>query len=146
MGGISAKRLEEFNHPDFVRKLKAGSESAYGQFMDGFAPWAKSFVRKKYGLSKEEARDLMQDFFQRLVEKIELYDENERRFLAWAFQILRNLAVDWLRRFKKLEMMPLDSVQIDNTALLLLDDDPTEKLKDDLSPIEKLPADVRTAF
>lgn len=28
MSGISAKLLEEFSHPDFVSRLKAGNEAA----------------------------------------------------------------------------------------------------------------------
>jgi RNA polymerase sigma factor (sigma-70 family) len=145
MGGISAKLKEQFDHPDFVKRLKAGSESAYRELVDSFLPWAKSFVKKKYGLSDEDARDVTQDFFQRLVEKIEQYDEAEGRFLAWAFQILRNLAVDWLRRYKKIAWTSLDEVPADGLALSF-EDDPTTTLKDDLSPLEKLPMEVRAAF
>jgi len=145
MGRISTKMKEEFDHPDFVKRLKAGNESAYRELVDSFLPWSKSYVKKRYGLSDEDARDVTQDFFQRLVEKIEQYDENEGRFLAWAFQILRNLAVDWLRHYKMLDRTSLDSVQIDNLALSY-EDDPTTNPIDDLSPLEKLPPEVRTAF
>ena len=82
MGGISAKLKEAFDHPDFVKRLKAGNESAYQDLVDSFLPWAKSFVKKKYGISEEDARDVTQDFFQRLIERIEQYDENEGRFLG----------------------------------------------------------------
>lgn len=145
MSGISAKLKDQLDHPDFVKRLKTGSESAYRELVDSFLPWAKSFVKKKYGLADEDARDVTQDFFQRLVEKIDQYDEAEGRFLAWAFQILRNLAVDWLRRNKKLDLTSLDSVPIDNLALSF-EDDPTTIPKDDLSPLEKLPMEVRAAF
>jgi RNA polymerase sigma factor (sigma-70 family) len=145
MSGISAKLKEQFDHPDFVKRLKAGSEAAYRELVDSFLPWAKSYVKKRYGLSDEDARDVTQDFFQRLVEKIAQYDEIEGRFLAWAFQILRNLAVDWLRHYKKFDLTSLDSAQIDNMALAY-EDDPTTNPKDDLSPLEKLPPEVRTAF
>ncbi|MDZ7288950.1 MAG: sigma-70 family RNA polymerase sigma factor [candidate division KSB1 bacterium] len=95
--------MEEFNHPDFAGRLKAGSEAAYRELVEGFLPWAKNFIKKKYGLPEEDARGITQDFFQRIIERIDQYDAAEGRFLAWSFQILRNLAVDWLRRYKKLE-------------------------------------------
>jgi RNA polymerase sigma-70 factor (ECF subfamily) len=145
MGGISARLKDQFDHPDFVKRLKAGSEAAYRELVESFLPWAKSYVKKKYGLTDEDARDVTQDFFQRLIEKIEQYDEAEGRFLAWVFQILRNLTVDWLRRYKKLDMVPLDLAPIDNLALSFRDD-PTAEPKDDLSPLEKLPVEVRAAF
>ena len=145
MGGLPTKILEEFSHPDFVKKLKAGNDSAYRQLVDGILPRVKNFVKRRYGFSEEEAKDLAQNFFQRLVEKIDQYDANEGRFLAWAFQILRNLAVDWLRRYKRLEMISFDSLQIDK-IVPSLEDDLLTTPKDDLSPLEKLPPEVRTAI
>jgi len=144
-GGVSAKLLEEFDHPKFVNRLKAGNEAAYRELVDGILPWAKGFIKKKYRLSEEDARDVTQDFFQRILEKIDQYDANEGRFLSWAFQILRNLAVDWLRRYKRLEVVAVDPLQIDEMEPSL-DDDPATKPKDDLSPLEKLPIEVRMAF
>jgi hypothetical protein len=47
MSGAFAKRLEEFNHPDFVNRLKTGTEAAYRELADGMLPWAKNFVKKK---------------------------------------------------------------------------------------------------
>jgi len=145
MSEVSAKRLEEFNHPDFVNSLKAGNEAAYRELVDGILPWAKSFIKKKYGLPEEDARDITQDFFQRIIEKIDQYDANEGRFGAWAFQMLRNLAVDWLRRYKRLALVYVDPLQVDEMEPSV-DDDPTTKPKDDLSPLEKLPIEVRMAF
>lgn len=145
MSGVSAKLLEEFSHPNFVNRLKAGNEAAYRELVDGVLPWAKRFIKKKYGLSEEDARDVTQDFFQRILEKIDQYDANEGRFLSWAFQILRNLAVDWLRRNKRLAFVSVDPLQVDEMAQSA-DDDPTTKSKDDLSPLEKLPKELRMAF
>jgi RNA polymerase sigma-70 factor (ECF subfamily) len=145
MGGGSAKMPEEFNHPDFAKRLKAGNESAFRELFDYLSPWAKSFIKRKYSLSEEDARDITQDFFRRIIEKIELYDENEGRFLSWAFQILRNLTVDWLRRYKRFELIPLSSQRVDGLELSYIDDDTTTP-KDDLSALEKLPTDLRTAF
>jgi len=144
-GGVSAKMLEEFDHPDFVSRLKAGNEAAYRELVDGILPWAKGFIKKKYGLSEEDARDVTQDFFQRILEKIDQYNANEGRFFSWAFQILRNLTVDWLRRNKKLALVYVDPLQVDEMAQSF-DDDTTAKPKDDLSPLEKLPKELRMAF
>jgi RNA polymerase sigma factor (sigma-70 family) len=113
--------------------------------VDGILPWAKRFIKKKYGLSEEDARDVTQDFFQRILEKIDQYDANEGQFIAWAFQILRNLTVDWLRRSKRLELVAVDPLQIDEMEPWR-DDDSATKPKDDLSPLEKLPVEVRMAF
>jgi DNA-directed RNA polymerase specialized sigma24 family protein len=74
--------MEEFGHPDFVSRLKAGNEATYRELVDGILPWAKSLIKKKYGLSEEDARDVTQDFFQRIIEKIDQYDVNEGRFLS----------------------------------------------------------------
>jgi RNA polymerase sigma factor (sigma-70 family) len=108
-------------------------------------PRIKNFVKKRYGFSEEDAKDIAQNFFQRLVEKIDQYDANEGRFLAWSFQILRNLAVDWLRRYKRLEVVSFDSLQIDK-IVPSIEDDLLTIPKDDLSPLEKLPPEVRAAF
>jgi RNA polymerase sigma factor (sigma-70 family) len=145
MSGTFAKRLEEFNHPDFVSRLKTGNEAAYRELVDGMLPWAKNFVKKKYSLSEEDAKDISQDLFQRIIEKIDQYEANEGRFMAWAFQILRNLTVDWLRRNKRIEIVAVDPLQIDEMEPSR-DDDSAAKPKDDLSPLEKLPIEVRTAF
>jgi RNA polymerase sigma-70 factor (ECF subfamily) len=145
MSGAFAKRLEEFNHPDFVNRLKTGNEAAYRELVDGMLPWAKNFVKKKYSLSEEDAKDIAQDLFQRIIEKIDQYEANEGRFMAWAFQILRNLTVDWLRRNKKIEIVAVDPLQIDE-MVPSRDDDSATKPKDDLSPLEKLPNELRMAF
>lgn len=36
--GVSAKLLDEFSHPDFVNRLKAGNEAAYRELVDGILP------------------------------------------------------------------------------------------------------------
>ncbi|MGH7494705.1 MAG: RNA polymerase sigma factor [bacterium] len=146
MKEISGKRLDEFNHPDFATRLKAGEELAYRELVNSFIPWAKNFVRKKYRLPKEDAKDILQSFSQRIVEKIDTFDSEQGQFIGWAFQILRNLTIDWLRPHKKLGLISIDSSDFEAPLSFAVVDDMITSPNDDLSALEKLPVEVRQAF
>ena len=141
---VSAK-LEKLNNPLFIKALKDGAEAAYRELIEAFFPPAKSFVRKKYEVSQEDAKDILQDFAQRLIERVDDFDETSGQFVNWAFTVLRNLAVDWLRRNRKVELISVASAAIDEIPSVL-EDESLAQTKDDLSPLEKLPVEVRTAF
>lgn len=57
------------------------------------------------------AEDLAQDGFVRAFARLKTYD-SERRFSAWFFQVVHNVAVDYLRR-NRVETVSLDALQAD---------------------------------
>jgi len=134
--------MDELNHPDFIRRLKSGNESAYRELDKELFPWFRNFLIKKFEIGFEDAKDIVQDVAKRIVEKIDLFNPERGEFLPWAFQILRNIAIDWKRRNKKLEFVSLEDAR-DETVEIDLE---TEEETDDLSPIERLPPEVRKAF
>jgi RNA polymerase sigma factor (sigma-70 family) len=141
----ASAKLEKLNNPLFVKALKDGTEAAYRELIEEFFPLAKSFVQRKYEVSPEDAKDILQDFAQRLIERLDDFDETSGRFVSWAFAVLRNLAVDWLRRNRKVELVSVESTAIDEMTPAPEEERQTGT-RDDLSPLEKLPVEVRTAF
>ncbi|MDZ7304765.1 MAG: sigma-70 family RNA polymerase sigma factor [candidate division KSB1 bacterium] len=134
--------LEKLNQPDFIARLQAGEDAAYRELDQELFPYFRNFVHKEYGLDKEETNDFVQDVAIRIFEKIHLFNPKRGRFEVWAFQILRNRFVDWLRDKKKYKATSLEKLQreiIDQIEEL-------ESPKDSLSPLEKLPPEVRQAI
>jgi RNA polymerase sigma factor (sigma-70 family) len=134
--------MEGLNDPDFIRRLKHGHETAYRELNNQLFPYFRNFLIKKYEIDLEDAKDIVQDVAKRIVEKISQFDPDKGEFIPWAFQILRNMAIDWLRSNKKLEFISLEEAIYEATE----NDLETEQKADDLSPIERLPLEVRKAY
>lgn len=134
--------MDELNHPDFIRRLKSGHESAYRELDKQLLPWFRNFLVKKFKIDIEDAKDIVQDVAIRIVEKINLFNPEKGNFIPWAFQILRNIAIDWMRKNKKLKFISLEDAR-DESAEIHLE---LEEKTDDLSPIERLPLEVREAL
>lgn len=130
---------ERLNQPSFLSRLQAGEDEAYRELDKKLFSYFRPFVCKEYGFDKEEASDLVQEVALRIFEKIRFFDPTRGRFETWAFQILRNLCVDWLRKKKKYKTVSLEELQID----VVDQSQGVESPKDSLSPLEKLPPEVR---
>jgi RNA polymerase sigma factor (sigma-70 family) len=102
--------MEKFNHPDFVLRLQVGDDSAFGELQDELFPWLIAFAVKKYRITEEEAKDLIQDLAVVLIDKIQTFDPSPRRFVSWVFQILRNRCVDELRKRGKLQFISPEAI------------------------------------
>lgn len=134
--------MEKFNHPDFVMRLQAGDDSAFGELQNELFPWLIAFAVKKYRVTEEEVKDLIQDLVVVLIDKIQTFDPSPRRFVSWMFQILRNRCVDELRKRRKFRPTSLEAVP-ENLAV---QDAGYEEPVKNLSALEKLPLEVREAI
>lgn len=79
-----------------IERAKTGDSEAYGELADLYAPRLFGYLYRLLG-QKEEAEDLVQEAFVRLVRTLERY-EHDGRFEAWLFRIATNLARDLIRR------------------------------------------------
>jgi len=131
----------KFNQLDFIVRLQVGDETAYRELDNEFFARFTAFAEKEFGINREDAKDLAQDVTINIFRKAKLYDPARGQFIQWAFGILRNRCIDWLRQRKKLSFKPL-TVEIADTAA----HEVSQTARDNLSPLEKLPPEVREAI
>jgi RNA polymerase sigma-70 factor (ECF subfamily) len=98
-------------------------------------------VEKEFGISHEDAKDLAQDATISIFRKAKLYNPSRGQFVQWTFRILRNRCIDWLRKRREISFTPLPSQVTDTMA-----QEESHVRHDDLSPLEKLPPEVRLAI
>jgi RNA polymerase sigma factor (sigma-70 family) len=137
----NTSRLDKFNQPDFIARLQAGDEIAYQDLVDEIATLFIFYAKRKFGINEEDAKDLVQDVVMNVYHKIELYEPGKGKFMQWVFRILRNRCLGWLRKRKKDRMTFRELLAID-----LAIQEESKTFRDDLSPLEKLPIEVRRAI
>ena len=93
---------------ELLQKAAAGTREAYGQIF-------KLHRDRAYGLAfhytknKEDAMDVVQDAFMRAYLNLNKFDFR-RKFRPWLLSIVRNLAIDLLRRRKRTHTDELPAV------------------------------------
>lgn len=93
---------------ELARDARSGSEAAYRELVARYATPAVNFT---YRLVHDRAlaEDLAQEGFLRVYQRLNTYDP-ERKFSSWFFQVLRNVAIDYLR-VTRLPTASLDALQ-----------------------------------
>jgi len=89
---------------DLLQRYTAGERDALDELVHAYQEPAFWVAWHLVG-HDDVAYDLVQDGFLRVLRKSEQYDPS-RPFKAWFLQIVRNLAIDWLRR-KRAQLAPL---------------------------------------
>ncbi len=79
-----------------IGRAQARDPDAYDRIIDAFAPRLHGYLFRLTG-SREDAEDLLQEVFLRVVRTLEGY-EHDGRFVGWLFRIATNLARDRIRR------------------------------------------------
>lgn len=79
-----------------VRRAKGLDAAAFDEIVDAYSGRLYGFFQRMLG-GREEAEDLVQEVFVRVVKAVAEYRE-EGRFEAWLFRIAGNLVRDRLRR------------------------------------------------
>lgn len=95
---------------ELVRLALAGSQEACRALVARYAAAAVN-VAARLVHDRALAEDLAQDAFVRAFARLKTYDQ-ERKFSSWFFQVLHNVAVDYLRR-KRVDTVSLDTLQAD---------------------------------
>jgi len=93
---------------DLALKVLAGSESASRALVGRYASPAVNFAFRMVG-DRGLAEDLAQEAFLRVFQRLDSYDP-QRRFASWFFQVLRNVAIDYLRAHR------LDTTSLDELS------------------------------
>jgi RNA polymerase sigma-70 factor (ECF subfamily) len=86
----------------------AGSQDAYRMLVERYASPAVNVAARLVN-DRALAEDLAQEAFVRAFARLSTYDP-QRRFSAWFFQVLHNVAVDHLRR-RRVHTVSLDALQ-----------------------------------
>lgn len=84
---------------EFIRKAQSLDAGAFDEIVDAYSGRLYGFFQRMLG-RREEAEDLVQEVFVRVVKGITEYRE-EGRFESWLFRIAGNLVRDRLRREAK---------------------------------------------
>jgi RNA polymerase sigma-70 factor (ECF subfamily) len=93
---------------ELTRQALAGSQAAYHTLVARYASAAVNMAARLVN-DRALAEDLAQEAFVRAFARLKTYDP-ARRFSSWFFQVLHNVAVDYLRR-KRVETVSLDALQ-----------------------------------
>lgn len=113
---------------ELVRQALAGSQAAYRTLVARYASAAVN-VAARLVHDRAVAEELAQDAFVRAFARLATYDP-ERRFSAWFFRVLHNVAIDHLRR-RRVETVSLDALAADGYPGPAADD-PASSPEDEL--------------
>lgn len=84
---------------ELIKSCLRGDSEAEKQLFFRFAPRVLTVCRR-YVPQEAAARDLMQDCFVKMFDKLELYDETRGDFGAWLYRLSTNTALSHLRKEK----------------------------------------------
>jgi RNA polymerase sigma-70 factor (ECF subfamily) len=85
-----------------IRVRDPADARAWGEFVALYEPLLTAYVRHK-GVGAEDARDVVQDVFARLVKSLPEFELDRRRgrFRTWLWQICQSALGDWARRRRR---------------------------------------------
>lgn len=92
---------------ELARQALAGSQAAYSVLVDRYASSAVNVAARLVN-DRAVAEELAQEAFVRAFARLNTYD-SDRKFSSWFFQILRNVAIDYLRR-RRVDTVSLDGL------------------------------------
>lgn len=79
-----------------VDRARAGDAAAFAEVYDAFAERLYRFLRFRLG-SHEDAEDLLQQVFLKVIQALPRYESRGLPFGAWVFRIARNASTDAVR-------------------------------------------------
>ena len=95
---------------DLIERIKLGDEDSFTQFYDetnkGIFSFVYTFVKQK-----ETAEDITQETFIKIRQNIQSYKYGTNPS-AWFFQIAKNLALDYLKKYSKQTSIDITEIEI----------------------------------
>jgi RNA polymerase sigma-70 factor, ECF subfamily len=88
---------EELAVRRLVQRAKAGDHDAMRQLYVRFAPHVHDYV-KRIVVNPDDADDLTQQIFAKLLTQLSRYEPGEAPFRAWILRVSHNAAIDHVRR------------------------------------------------
>lgn len=105
--GVSGRLADDASVDELAHAATAGDADALGRLYDALVDPIYRYVAVRLR-RREDAEDVTQLVFERIVAGLPRYRHTGRPFAAWAFRIARNAVIDHQRRFRPTE--PLGSV------------------------------------
>lgn len=144
VGRPDATLADDASVDEIARAATDGDVEAVGRLYDALVGPIYRYVAVRVR-RREDAEDLTQLVFERIVTALPRYKHNGKPFAAWAFRIARNAVVDHVRRLRPTEPLggiaePTDVVEVE--ALSLRD----EELRELRAALRELTADQREAL
>jgi len=90
----------EFAERALIKRAKQGDVNAFAELVEDYKDKIYGFLYRMTG-SHEDAYDLAQEVFLRVYKNLHAFDDT-MRFSPWIYRIAQNLAVDQLRKRRKL--------------------------------------------
>lgn len=101
---------EALSEKEILLLVRKGDRDAYQKIVVRYMQTAY-YIALGFVHNQEDARDLSQDAFIRAFRKIKQFDP-EKRFFPWFYKLLKNLCLDHIKRRRRSNEVPLDSVQV----------------------------------
>ena len=131
---------------ELVDLVRSGDDRAFAAIHDRYQPRLQAYARQLLGGAHHDAEEVVQDAFVRALHALRA-DEREMALTAWLYTIVRNRALDVLRRpARTTDLEPHAAVLRDGSAdpyeRALLD----ERLATLVADLKRLPERQRTAL
>jgi RNA polymerase sigma-70 factor, ECF subfamily len=91
---------------EIIANVKKGDQAAFRMLVEEYRQQAFSMAFRIL-CDQEEARDVVQDSFIKIWQKIETFDMNEK-FSTWLYKIVANSAIDRMRQIKRHNLVSLE--------------------------------------
>lgn len=107
------RNLKNLEDENLILLYRRGNEAAFATLTKRYLAEAYGFARKYVGDS-DKAEDIVQDAFLKAWKSLASFDLN-KKFRPWIFTIIKNTALDYLRRR---EDVPFSSFEKDGISVL----------------------------
>jgi RNA polymerase sigma-70 factor, ECF subfamily len=119
--GVSGRIPADAPVDDLAKAATDGDAEALGRLYDALVDPVYRYVAVRLR-RREDAEDVTQLVFERIVAALPRYRHNGRPFAAWAFRIARNAVIDHQRRLRPTEPLgsiaePADRAGLEDRAL-----------------------------
>ncbi len=130
-------------HPALIRDCLANRRAAQRELYDRCLPYL-SVIAKRYLRDGENLKDVLQDSFLQLFNKLDQFDASRASFKTWAARIVIN---NCLKRNSRAEKMPLEALVPEThtvaTAPKILEQLDEEAL---IAWLQQMPTDLHAVF
>jgi RNA polymerase sigma-70 factor (ECF subfamily) len=111
----TAQEAEDRDTARLVACVQAGERDAFGllymRYFDRVYSYLRLLLRDPHA-----AEDVAQQVFVKVLEAIDGYESRRQPFRAWLFVVVRNHALNELRRQRRLELVPADELPEDDAV------------------------------
>jgi len=94
-----------------IQRAKDGDTAAIAQLYEEHAPRLYRYFLPRVGGRSQQAEDLTEEVFVRVLERIERYEDRGLPFGAWLFRIAHNLLIDNQRRQPRQPLLTLEECE-----------------------------------